>query len=1215
MKTMTLITIKNLGRLSMGLAALALASACAKTAPTLTHSAPIDVEPVVHAPKGPTDPERLAQLDTASLTRRLGGNGFEPSSVNVSEAESILKELEDVMLVGSYIENPRYAASGQLRRALQVWNLALFGSLRSGRTLTDKSGADLLSSYARVILSGCNEDLQGCVNIGFFQRDPLSARIIEELAKRKESAIQNAPDRAAKMAAVRDYYKYLLVAYDLRNRTASPEFEFLYLNRASEYAEYFKEASEATKDIREAGQAARVRAALRRHAEIFEMVLNGFNPNVQDPQFRARFERFVNEFKPWHFSRREANPFGVGATKMLGLAASNFMYGGSAQGGLSQSFQKAIQDSQALASDENDERCQQPKDRNFSEIFRCLTKAEPGIVRNLDLTDGFPKDEYFFIIDRMFRDHLTPDDTSAIWSGTRKDSARLLKTLELYLKVELAWMIVRTNRFMGGVYGNREGYTGNSLLKHAIESSYGLSNEWISMVSKIERIGIFVNRHMRNAQSGVQTPEFDRIDKLLTNLGRNIKFVSVYPNMMLMLYFMEVVEGKLTIYTWFGPIELDTNIVINAFLEGYLAPFFRFGNDGQRLSKYEIVYSFYFALKTGTFNTFQAGLPSAGANQKPLEEKFFETVIGKYLADEEKALTEDADKLRDTFEQSPNYANYLRVCEQDKRLLATGSSAGPQAAALSMDLNDFISSTYMGSSRTIGSTAIDFYSKFLAAGNGTDIRKGPLKSLADGLRPKFAAVESMLQIYEKHLTDNGVAECDRKAKLDKIRGNFDAIKIARARLLTELLRRHREVLPCMTQSAKIEWDRQYLLIKKEEAHLRDAWRRMQKARNPQAPVAGGEAVRPLEELFKDYRVLMAGDPLPENFLADGSIDKNSYNYSQIDVLLRLRRFMKELAPNVSIRLPNELFTNDLWKKPSRTSLSADLTEDQFVQQGLLMLNGTAGQPFVKWLADTNEIDPYVMAMQLPLELYRQGEFEVLDLNDANCREGGDIKKCRRIATSYRVEDAVNEITSLIRFLSLSNPERARQDSEFLRLLTLQGRFTKKNLEKIFLNEHGVERTLFETLFKNLSEDAIANAEAAGYDLAARTQNHFLFPAGDEVNTAMLRNYCPMVANWFGRAEAFVEAVNKKAADDKRDGKVLSFGYEFRNGHLESIDVPEEGGVPVYLNRVKVDEFKTVKRKLQSEAFVLFDSCRRLTPVPQSTTCEAGAATARGGSGQ
>lgn len=1166
--------MKTLKAIKSALAILAATTACTpKEVPVVTHDKDVPVESVVYAPKGPAaNAEAFSKLDLGAMSQRM-------SKAGSSEALLTLESLAPYMLFGRYIEDPHYSNSAKLRKALEMWNIALLKAEKTHASTVAEKG--YFEKFARVVLSGCNSELKGCINIGFFRQDPNTARVLETMAVHTEKLIGNEKDTAKKDTLVQTYYRYLMVSFDLRNRVADQEFEFLYLNRARDYAEYFSRLPLESKE----------RPAMQRHTEIFEMILNGFKPDLSNPAFKERVQKFVENFSPWNYSRTEPNPFGVGATKMLGLAARNFLYVSSDSGAqLSPSLVEAIKTSQAKASGDGE--------KAFDQIVAEFSGPHAFIGKALSLDASFPRDEYFFIVDRLFGDHLTPDDASEIWEGSRQDSARLLKTLEQYLKIQITWLIIETNRYMSDVYANKDGYASNTLVQNAVEKSYPISSRWQRTIAKINRLGIFVKRHMKRSVLTDDSPEFRRIDSILTSLGRNIKYISVYPNMMLMAYFMEKADGTLPLYTYWGKVDIDTVTIITQFFNGNVAPFFNFGNDSERLKRLETLYAFYFALKTDTFKAFNAN----GKNNVD-EVRFFEKVIGKFLAENKKDLIDSKQSLVEDLSRSATHRPFMMICAEDRQALENRVLPGTTGTPFSIDfIKDFPYLTYMvGNNNGYGQSMFRFYNDSL--GNKINEKMGTL-------RVKMVFVESMIRIFDNHLEKTGVSQEKRNEILNEIRKNIQSVKDVATEYITEIYRSHTDFSKCFNQTLKIEWDRQRRLVRMEETYLREAYRAIRLARDPSFTVPGStDRILTIDEVKAKYAPTLPGDQLPEPV---GAITTEALFYSQLDTMLRLRSFMKKLAPQVTIVLPPDLTDTQIWRDRRLSTIPATLSEDEFVMQGLNHFNGV-GNSFVHWFSTNDSLKSINSRLKMLAEVTKLGEFEVFDWQNPSCAatQATDVLTCPKAKKRITPDDIVNEMAATIRLMSISENGTDKSDAQIMRLIGNQQRFDRSELQVFFLDDKtGLPRSLMETIYKLVATDPIALQEARDYYATASTLGHFLFTPDDSVANIMRQMYRPLLMNSFKLADEMEAAIHAREKKDKDSGaSILELGYSLNNGRVNAIrPLKTADGTPIYIDPAKPEDVVATRKLFHDETRMFFMPQPCDPDYKGSETCKAGQGT-------
>ncbi len=1139
--------------------------------PVTQHAGPVRSDEVVFAPASEkVDIEALRKIDVNSLNAKISNAGS-------ADKVGALNALAPFILDRSYVEDERMTSSPRMRQALSIFMKALVGdSQAKGLVQVDpKSAAPWIEKTRVVIESGCDGTGAGCSKaiLGFFRKDTGSSKVMELSAREVEAELDQSlkltsTSKKLKNDLVRIYYRRLKMAYELKNRTMDRELEFLYLARASQYAAAFDAEIPTSRE----------RELLTQHVEVFETILAGFNPDLSNQEFRKRFESFVNNFGPWKYSRRGENPFGRAATRMLSFAAKNFLYT-SEQKMLSPSLALAINESQEIpkAPDINGKapsKEEQAKfERNifnglegsFALVTKQIREQQPAIWKNLGLNDSFSRDEYFFLIDRVFGDHLTIEDGSEVWRGTRQNSETLLLVAEQYVKIQIAAQIVRTNTYMADIYSNRD-WSSTTLLEKAIERSYPVQTQWNQLLGRIERIHLFLDRNLKSTEDVWGSSKFSKVDKMFSSIRRNIKYLSVYPNMMLMAYYMAESKFKLPVYTFFGKIDIDTAMIIGWFFNGQLAPFFNFGNDGTPLKRIETLYAFLFALKTDTFASF-----SVSRGERMDVVKFFEVVIGKFLDEERISISKAIDEIRKETRQN-TLDTFMKTCEQDRELLNKKIKPGTTGARLPIDLWAFKYSTYVGTTASggHGQAALQFHN---------ERRAETIKTLNSSLRAKLEFVSIMAGLLEVHMNKSGAS----KAELDKVRGQIQSFTTSvdrlRTEFLTEVVRWNKTLTSCIDQAVAIEIERQGEILTLEEQHLRHVWTKIKEARGSQ----NKDAV--LAQLNKEIFTSTGGLGVQTSkpYIPKSVATEDNYVYADLDVTLRMIQHIKKIAPNVDVILPSDLSDSSLWKAEGRRVIPYSSSEEEFVRSGMKNFDDGSGS-IMSWLGNTNDPGTFIGRLKIMTELYKLGKMKIYETTAESCRGAADITKCP-IKDDFQVtaQDLVGQAANIVRTLSLTENGQPKKDTRIVDLVGKTTRWDRDKLKKFLLDENGDPLTMFETLFEELADDKTLLDEARDFNMTNRSIGEFLFSPEGEFRKKVSEGFQPSVDTYFGRGDALIKAINLKEAADASTGKILEYSYEIIPSGFAAAKVERQSGKnPIYLSKQKIDDFATTRTLFDRE---------------------------------
>ena len=586
-----------------------------------------------------------------------------PSDASGSASASELKaRIEDVgvhfILNPSYVRDPERSKEPRFRQLLSFFNDAVLALAKidltglGGAAGNERRGA----SYRFLCPRGARwmrREPWGCNPTAVeFSADPRTSKILMIKARQVDARMDGLAEpanRQARLDLAPQYYALLQLASDYANGIHDPDWQLAYMRRARDYALYLKSSPASFSN----------RVLLQRHGRIFERLIRDFQPDPKNPEFL----KFVATFRPWSRSRLEADPFPWGTDRMFAFAADYLLYAKPGEGagacGLSESLREALSQSQQNSD---------LSGPSFAEQVRALrSDSGPGAVDLLKglrvdeakrLADPCYFDEYFFMVDRLYRGHLNVEEVDQIWAGSKKDQKRIVEVANFYMKIQVLRMVLDTNRYMRGFYDKQQ-FNSENLVKQVILQSKDLSDKWGSMLDRFERISRFLGEQASSGRDGRQA--FEDSMAIRDSIKRNIKYLAVYPNMMMLAYFMSDTNAKLEVQAWFWTVKFSADTVIEALLSGSLSPWFSFGTDDVKLNKSEIIYSFYYALAAGAFETFSVAHDAEG---KPAvtRKRFFQQVMKKYLSGPVVALETSLVALRD--ENQGGDINVMRsACE------------------------------------------------------------------------------------------------------------------------------------------------------------------------------------------------------------------------------------------------------------------------------------------------------------------------------------------------------------------------------------------------------------------------------------------------------------------------------------------------------------------------------------------------------------------------
>lgn len=866
--------------------------------------------------------------------------------------KTILLPLSSFVLNQRIVENPRYRTS-RLSQMIHVFHQALL----TGLDAKDQSGdfKALKEKYYATVFSGCSADLRrDCANVSLFSSDSRFMRIMTRLAQEMDALIEpelkthGTPAKCVEKSetcryAIEERYRRLAMANMSRHRLDDGEFSFAYLK----YSRLFSALIDfdRAKNNRQPGYIAEV------HGKIFEAIISKYNPtNTGDTEFR----KFVENFNPWIYSQKQADTFQNGTKTMFKFGAECCLYENAQKTSLSPAVRTAIEESQKFTAEEEDFAYDEnPDNRNKSgdsfgpSFYLMVKRIQKKFGNSLFVNMGMEEEigqisslnspfynEYFLVVDRLFRGHLNSAEVEMVLRNT--PSARtqeyLPKVISTYVKVNMIYLVVRTNRFMTSIYTSN--IASDKVFEEATSRSRELTSAWHTVQSQVDLLERVMGSYFKG-QNLFSMPFLDTT-RMIKAINRNIHYVSVWPNMIVMNYFLAKMKGAIIINTWWGKIEINADTILDAFFDGVVTtPWFRFGKDPEQLDRQMLLYAWDYMLRTGSLN----GIDN---------EKFFELIYTKYVDDN----LHDLRKRITEFERGTyghfNFNNVDALCEYEmnnRRL--------PPAIRINfLELNRY---TYSGLgdngtnallNKLLGEPAsvISYYREQV------DTRTTYLRAMLDLIEHDLIRQGKIQKLGEKHAVTEKAYETLKE---------FELLKVQMTKLFVP---RHEYLFNCAIRLQEIERRRANRLYDEERAYLGRIFDEMRPLVKITDKAALEEKVKELNE-----RLFKGGDTRFD------SIHGLTFRMSKYDLLMRNKKRIEAdiftnvteeekrqygaslswyVRPrNVSVFMPEGLVRDDMMTQETANTIfmSGDTAEARqaFIRDGMAAFNGKTGS-FIEW---------------------------------------------------------------------------------------------------------------------------------------------------------------------------------------------------------------------------------------------------------------------------
>ncbi len=1085
------------------------------------------------------------------------------ASESVDILEKVVKPLSRFVLNRTYIESPQYFR--RLSEILALFNKGLLILLTEKKSEANRTEIEKIKDlYYAAVFSGCSRDLrEDCINKNIFSSDSRTSKILVVLATDLDEQIQQ---ELKKMKSPRDcingselcrtlveerYRRLAMATATKKNKLKDEEFSFSYLKYSRIYAllmDWWQGKSRGeSKSASEIGDGGMSLSYLNSvHGKIFEILISDFKPkNLNDPEFRE----FVENFNPWTYSNRTADLFRYGTQIMFDLGARCCLYQDQEKRKLNPSVVQAIEEAQ----EETD-----GFGPSFSQIVAEIQKSAGfEIFQNLGIEKEarriLQKDpelfnEFFFIVDRLFRDHLNHTQIQRVLANSNRLRAveKLPEIVSIYVRIYLVHMIVETNKFMSEIY-NSKSVGSDQVFQEAVLKSRDISSKWLSLQARIDVMDKFLGSYFKG--QNISSKPYMETSKMLQAVNRNVHYFSVYPNMIVMTYYLAKMRGSVKAQTWWGKtIDIPADTILEELFEGRMVDlWFRFGVDSEVLSKEMILYSFQYMMSTNTLNTFVAkedslkssngSNGSTGSNRS----KFFDLIFTKYLDEGLRELNDDVLKFeRDTI-GSEMFNEVKQVCQYEFQ--ANGSGRAPHLMINFLNLSRY---TYSGAGKNgVNEMLLEFLGGAFK----------PANSIRTVIDQKVSHLLTMVDLIEADLLRSKKIKKrgDSHPDLVKVREYLANLESLKKRFMNFFISNHRKYLDCFLTLGEIEQRRMNRIYEEERLHLGRIYDLIISLAEEKDKNKFNDTAKYINQMYFRNK---------ENAYRFDRIEGLTYRMSKFDLLTRIKRSIEDdifmtpserekriygddlsrlLRPrSVEVYMPVGLDREDLVSKGTSLSISYRLGMQRadFIKQGMAVFNSKS-DAFVEWngqIASESGIKNYLETL---VELYLVGgngsKNESCSGSSASCPDSlvvsADdlIEMYLRILGSYTLNE-----------LDVENAQDFGIEGKMPKNFFEEWIFEKTSLARLPLF-YGLMSSIYETAgirIDNKGKNANSSrwtgpiVEATSF---ARTLNNlgvFIFPPGPEVRDAVRLRYGSRAHHALIRVQEIFDKIGNLELSDK-----------------------------------------------------------------------------------
>ncbi|NJL25725.1 MAG: hypothetical protein HC902_11495 [Calothrix sp. SM1_5_4] len=464
---------------------------------------------------------------------------------------------------------------------------------------------------------------------------------------------------------------------------------------------------------------------------------------------------------------------------------------------------------------------------------------------------------------------------------------------------------------------------------------------WSAFSSRAEPLKSFAlaalkERNESEARAREVRALFDSIDTSIT-------YASLYPHELLMFHLMSQRSFEIRVLRGIPP--FDSGDIMSYIFRAQIPPLLPYVDNHLTLNQYQLLHAFDIAVRSGLF-------PAAGVDV----DYFVSDTLRRMNARTINMIATTFENINQRFAATNHYREFKNACAEFARParlsprqihfadLIRSPYYGRLLDVVWNGINSPVLTTSTPGQPSTSSMGLQYFEHVYA-----EAVEAARVDLGNSLR----LAEAMLFSHSSHLRRAGASESAIAAKTQKTHALISSLKALREKVLNDSAAWREDIGSCYWQAAVRNGQVQSQLIEMEKAHLRAVYRRITRLRDPNLDAAEKERLR--------HSIRFHG--LPSGYSGRDALTPDGYEYTQTDLLLRLRQYMmsglttefesfRPVAPHLEILTGLQLNNDvEIVRQGFRTFLPFSGSEEEFVSTGLRTIFSLQN-PYLKWLSNS-----------------------------------------------------------------------------------------------------------------------------------------------------------------------------------------------------------------------------------------------------------------------
>ncbi len=493
---------------------------------------------------------------------------------------NVTKPLSKILLDQDFLDSLENTSTQKSMDLLSVFNRSIL--ILNKNASTDAKG--VLDLYKLFLLKGCDENYNGCKNLLFFSKDHLTSEVVLSFEKNNKLEIGDSLD-------------LLELALKLKNKSSNEKIIFKYFDLLSVYQLKSKEQVSPK--------------TLRRFHK-----LNILMSKTDDGQKNYLFEKITENNNVFELIESKSLLFGQ---EFLSILASRISLN---------KFKKQLKE--FITKDSSVSVGISPSDlslKNYNETYSSINEYDKNAFNNFSIkkmpTSGLvdAKDMYYFyIIDQLFHEKMTPATASLFWSNIEdKNITNFKSVFRTYIFTYMLRATLRTHEKMSNFFiSNKSKISSNAIrvMQDMLNTGAILVPHWHAIQDKINaKLTTFIDLNITSKKFKKPLDQSANLElsRIIQYIPDNIKYMAVYPLQIIMSYEMAKVGWEINLRTFWGSFTIGASDIIEWLIDGKFRPWFEFvkkpktktNSAAKALNAHEVTYAFDFLFAADGLNKYK----------------------------------------------------------------------------------------------------------------------------------------------------------------------------------------------------------------------------------------------------------------------------------------------------------------------------------------------------------------------------------------------------------------------------------------------------------------------------------------------------------------------------------------------------------------------------------------------------------------------------------